>query len=162
MGSQFGFLQAEWPSAFDAATRVEAAVKADPRAACVYARQALETIVRWIFDTDGDFKRPYDRSLAALLAAPTFKQFVPPAIVAKTQVLRDLGNRAAHATRPVPPGDGLSAVKELFHVAYWFARQYSRNWTSEGATFDPAKLPAAPADAAKQTLAQLQKLQADL
>jgi type I restriction enzyme R subunit len=43
--SQFGFLQREWPAVFDAAARAEAAIQADARTACFYARRALELAV---------------------------------------------------------------------------------------------------------------------
>ena len=44
--SQFAFLQREWSAVFDAASRAEAAVHADPRTACFYARRALELAPR--------------------------------------------------------------------------------------------------------------------
>jgi len=43
--SHFAFLQREWPSVFEAAGKAEAAVHADPRTACFYARRALELAV---------------------------------------------------------------------------------------------------------------------
>ena len=43
--THFAFLQREWPDVFDAAARSEAAVRADPRTACFYARRALELAV---------------------------------------------------------------------------------------------------------------------
>ena len=160
--SQFSFLRPEWPTLFEATARVEATVNADPRAACVYARQALETLVRWMFDFDSDFKRPFDRSLASLLSAPTFRQFVPEKIVGKTNVIREYGNKGAHATQTVSTRDAIATTEELFHVAYWFGRQYAKDWRGEGATFDPKKLPPSPAEAARQTVAQLQALQTTL
>jgi type I restriction enzyme R subunit len=45
--SQFAFLQREWAAVFDAASKAEAAVHADPRTACFYARRALELAVSW-------------------------------------------------------------------------------------------------------------------
>jgi len=47
--SQFAFLQREWPAVFDAATRPEASMHADPRTACFYARRALELAVSWAY-----------------------------------------------------------------------------------------------------------------
>jgi hypothetical protein len=41
--SQFVFLQAQWPAVFDSASKAVAAVFADPRTACFYARRALDT-----------------------------------------------------------------------------------------------------------------------
>lgn len=40
--SQFAFLRGEWPAVCEAAGKAEAAVRADPRTACFYARRALE------------------------------------------------------------------------------------------------------------------------
>ena len=46
--SQFVFLRANGGRFFDAAVRAEAAVHADPRTACFYARRALELAVAWV------------------------------------------------------------------------------------------------------------------
>ncbi len=170
--TQFGFLHAE--IAKDAA-RVEATVNSDPRTACFYARRTLEQIVGWMYDNDSDLQRPWETQLASLLAAPSFLKHVPAGIVAKARLIKDLGNNAVHGRSPVRHGDALVAAKELFHVAYWFARTYTANFQFEGVKFDAAKLPAAssssvlPAAAAaaavkqaQQTAEQLQKLEADL
>jgi type I restriction enzyme, R subunit len=42
-------------------------------------------------------------------------------------VVRKLGNQAAHSTRAMGAQDGVAAVRELFHVMYWLARTYARN-----------------------------------
>src|SRR5260370_808926 len=60
--SQFAFLRREWAAAFDAASKAEDAVHADPRTACFYARRALELAVGW---------REKDENLAGLLADKT-------------------------------------------------------------------------------------------
>jgi hypothetical protein len=57
--SQPSFLQREWPEVFDAAARAEATVHADPRAACFYARRALELAVAWAYKHDAALKLPY-------------------------------------------------------------------------------------------------------
>jgi hypothetical protein len=40
--SQFAFLTAEWPLVAEAAVKAAATIHSDPRAACFYARRALE------------------------------------------------------------------------------------------------------------------------
>jgi type I restriction enzyme R subunit len=156
------------------AARAEAAVHADPRTACFYARRTLELIVDWLYLNDMDFAKPWETQLASLLAAPSFQKNVPSAIVAKARVIKDLGNSAVHGKGLIRPSDAVVAVRELFHVAYWFGRTYSENWRHEGVQFDVARLPPAPnvealaatnAEAAKkerETTEALQKLQADL
>ncbi len=72
--SQFAFLQGEWAAVFEAAARAAAAVKADPRTACFYARRALELAVSWAYKHDAALKLPYQDNLSALIHEPSFKQ----------------------------------------------------------------------------------------
>ncbi len=124
--SQFAFLQREWSAVFDAAARAEAAVHADPRTACFYARRALELAVSWAYKHDAALRLPYQDNLSALIHEPSFKQAAGEAVFSKARVINTLGNRAVHSHRAVPEADALAAVRELFHVAYWFARTYAR------------------------------------
>src|SRR6266446_3901740 len=122
--SQFTFLQREWSAVFDAAGKAEAAVHADPRTACFYARRALELAVAWAYKYDPGLKLPYQDNLSALIHEPTFKQTAGEAVFSKARVIVTLGNRAVHSHRAIPAEDALVAVRELFHVAYWLARTY--------------------------------------
>ena len=69
---------------------------------------------------------PYQDNLSALIHEPSFKQAAGEAVFSKARVINTLGNRAVHSHRAVPEADALAAVRELFHVAYWFARTYGR------------------------------------
>jgi hypothetical protein len=71
---QFTFVQREWSAVFEAASRAEAAVYADPRTACFYARRALELAVSWAFMHDAALELPYQDNLSALIHEPSFKQ----------------------------------------------------------------------------------------
>jgi type I restriction enzyme R subunit len=116
--SQFTFLQREWAAVFEAASKAEAAMHADPRTACFYARRALELAVGWAYKHDATLKLPYQDNLSALIHEPSFKQTVGEAVFSKARVINTLGNRAVHSHRPIPEADALAAVRELFHVAY--------------------------------------------
>lgn len=45
MNSSFSFLADEWPDLHDASGKAEVLASSDPRAACFYARRALELVV---------------------------------------------------------------------------------------------------------------------
>jgi type I restriction enzyme R subunit len=157
--SQFVFLEREWAAVFEAASKAEATVHPDPRTACFYARRALELAVGWAYKHDAALRLPYQDNLSALIHEPSFKQAAGEAVFSKARVINTLGNRAVHSHRAVPEGDALAAVRELFHVAYWFARTYARvERPALGLAFDPASLPR-PAQASKQTAEQLQALE---
>lgn len=160
--SQFTFLQGEWAAVFEAASKAEAAVYADPRTACFYARRALELAVSWAYKHDAALKLPYQDSLSALIHEPSFKQVVGEAVFSKARVINTLGNRAVHSHRPVPESDALAALRELFHVAYWFARTYARSGRPDSElAFDPSAIPQ-PVQATTQTSQQLQAMEARL
>ncbi len=160
--SQFVFLQHEWAAVFEAASKAEAAVRADPRTACFYARRTLELAVSWAYKYDAALKLPYQDNLSALIHEPSFKQMVGEAVFSKARVINTLGNRAVHGHRPIPESDALVAVRELFHVAYWFARTYARvSRPDPGLAFDPGALPR-PAQTSQQTTEQLQTLETRL
>ena len=74
--SNFAFLDSEWPQVCDAANRAEAAAYRDPRAACFYARRALELAVQWLYKSDSTLKLPYQEHLSALIHEPTFQMAV--------------------------------------------------------------------------------------
>lgn len=160
--SQFAFLEHEWPAVFEAAAKAEAAVHADPRTACFYARRALELAVSWAYKHDAALKLPYQDNLSALIFEPSFKQTAGEAVFNKARVINTLGNRAVHSHRAVSEADALVAVRELFHVAYWFAHTYGRaERPAPGLTFDPTALPR-PAAAAQHTAEQLRTLEEEL
>ncbi|MEJ7760057.1 MAG: DEAD/DEAH box helicase family protein [Gemmatimonadaceae bacterium] len=160
--TQFAFLQREWPTVFDSATKAEAAVHADPRTACFYSRRALELAVAWVYKHDPALKLPYQDNLSALIHDPTFKQAAGEAVFSKARVINSLGNRAVHSHRAIPTDDALVAVRELFHVAYWLGRTYGRvARPAPGLVFDANALPRATA-APRQTAEQLLQLETAL
>lgn len=160
--NSFEFLQAEWPAVYDAASRAEAAAHPDPRAACFYARRALELAVGWVFKADGSLRLPYQDNLSALIHEPTFKVAAGEAVFNKARVINTLGNQAVHSPRPIQQLDAVTATRELFHVAYWLARTYARGAKpAPGLAFDEGALPRT-APIPRQTAEELQKLAAEL
>jgi hypothetical protein len=103
--SQFSLLQRKWPAVFEAASKAEAAVHADPRTACFYARRALELAVSWAYKHDAALRLPYQDNLSALIHEPSFKQTAGEAVFRKARVINTLGNRAVHNHRAVPEAD---------------------------------------------------------
>lgn len=161
--SQFQFLLAEWPALHESAAQAEASVHADPRAACFYARRALELAVAWLYKHDKAFKLPYQDNLSALIHEPSFHQGVGAALFTKARLIRDLGNLAVHGSKRMSSADAMNATRELFHFCYWLARTYGRTARpAPGASFSAAAVPQPGAAAATQSAEQLQKLEGQL
>ena len=159
--SNFAFLEAEWPSLYEAATKASNAVYPDPRTACFYARRALELAVQWIYKYDYTLLLPYQDNLSALIHEPTFKKAAGEAVFNKARIIIRLGNEAVHSNSSIKEYDSLTAVSELFHISYWLARTYARGEKPEpGLSFNPEELPKTTIP--KQTIEQLQNLEASL
>ncbi|MDE0260186.1 MAG: DEAD/DEAH box helicase family protein [Gammaproteobacteria bacterium] len=153
--SQFAFLRREWSAVFAAASKAEAAVHSDPRTACFYARRTLELAVTWAYKHDSALRLPYRDNLSALIHEPSFKRAAGEALFSKARIIKMLGNRAVHNQRAIPGADALTAVRELFHVTYWFARTYARSGRpAPSLSFDPTNLPRTATDY-QQTAEQL-------
>ena len=97
--SQFAFLQREWASVFEAASKAEAAVRADPRTACFYARRTLELAVNWAYKHDAALRLPYQDNLSALIHEPSFKQAAGEGVFSKAKVI----NHAWQSRGAQPP-----------------------------------------------------------
>lgn len=157
----FSFLVAEWPNIYGEANRAESYLYTDPRSACFYARRTLELLVRWLYKADAGLRLPYQENLSALIHEPTFKQTAGESIFTKALLINRIGNRAVHDHRPVSESDAVAALKELFHVCYWFAHTYARG-DRPGATLTFILPPVAPQTSTPRTLEKLKQLEASL
>ncbi len=158
----FAFLQREWSDVYEAADKAAAAVHSDPRAACFYARRALELAVAWAYKSDASLHLPYQDNLSALIHEPSFKLAAGEAVFSKARIINTLGNQAVHSRRLIREYDALTAVRELFHVCFWLAHTYSRgSKPSPEMAFHADMLPRTT-PVAKQTVAQLRELEARL
>jgi len=160
--SQSAFLERDWPAVFEAAARAEATAYPDPRAACFYARRALELAVAWAYKHDAALRLPYQDNLSALIHEPSFKLAAGEAVFNKARVINTLGNRAVHGHNTMPAEDALAAVGELFHVCYWLARTYAGDTRpAPNLAFEPGALPRTTL-IPKQTAEQLAQLEVAL
>ncbi|NEX21502.1 DEAD/DEAH box helicase family protein [Thiorhodococcus mannitoliphagus] len=159
--SQFAFLQAEFSPVFEHASKAETLARSDPRAACFYARLALETAVGWMYQHDGSLHSPYDNALSALIHEATFRTLVGNALVTKARLIKDYGNRAVHDIRAVSENTAVVTLRELFHIAYWLVRTYAKGEKpAAGLSFSADALPQMqPVEVS--TLARLQALAED-
>jgi type I restriction enzyme, R subunit len=158
MISQFDFLRHEFGQVFENARKAELVALSDPRGACFYSRLALELAVKWMYRHDGTLRSPYETTLSALIYEPSFREVAGSTIVAKAKIIKDLGNMAVHETKAVPWERAITAVRELFHVAYWFVRTYARGAKPDAAiTFSADVLPRT-AQIESTSLGKLRKL----
>lgn len=157
--SNFSFLAAEFPFVHEAAAEAEKQAAASPTAAAFFAGKAVEVAVKWAFRNDPGLTLPYQDNIAALLHEPSFKRLAGPAVFAKAKYVNTLRNRAVHEEKTISAGDAAGAVKELFHVCFWFARTYARKGRpADGLAFDAGALTRKD-DVVKRAFAHIQAQQ---
>lgn len=101
--SNFAFLKAvEWPETYADCARAESYALSDPRAACIYARRAAEQVVDYLYDVLA-LPLPYASDLSARINDAAFKAKTGQGIAAKLNLIRRLGNSAAHDQQQIPP-----------------------------------------------------------
>jgi type I restriction enzyme R subunit len=160
--SNFAFLAAEFPAVHEAAVEAERQAGVSPTAAAFFAGKAVEVAVKWAFRSDPNLKLPYQDNIAALLHEPSFRRAAGEAVFAKAKYVNSLRNRAVHEERTIRPDDAAGAVKELFHVGFWFARTYARKTKpADGLTFDASVLSRRD-DVLKKAFVQIKAQQAEL
>ena len=153
---QFAFL-ARFTFMADHIAMAERQTLPDPRGAAVHARLAVEAMVRWLYDHDTALRYPYDSHLAALTAEPTFLKLVGTMIRTKIDLVRKIGNRAAHPGQ-FAPSQAVSSLRELFHIGIWFASRYSDDPPPADLTFSADRLPRGD-DGAKTSAEEAQRLE---
>jgi type I restriction enzyme R subunit len=136
---QFAFL-GQFDFMADHVSMAERQALPDPRGAAVHARLAVEAMVRWLYDHDAELRYPYDSHLAALTAEPTFHKLAGTMIRTKIDLVRKIGNRAAHPGQ-FAPSQAVSSLRELFHIGIWFASRYSDDPPPADLTFSADRLP---------------------
>src|SRR6185436_14227923 len=160
--SNFAFLATEFPTVHEAAVEAERQAGVSPTAAAFFAGKAVEVAVKWAFRSDPNLKLPYQDNIAALLHEPSFRRAAGEAVFAKAKYINSLRNRAVHEEKKTSPGDAAGAVKELFHVCFWFARTYAREIKpADGLAFDPSVLSRRD-NVLKRTFAYVKAQQAEL
>jgi type I restriction enzyme R subunit len=155
--SNFLFIQTEFPTLYAAANNVEKHTLADPRAACFYARFALESAVEWIFDFDKSLPQPF-QALNDNLHELKRLRVMPIAVWEKARLIQKIGNSAVHGGVAPTLHDSRAVAREFFHLMFWIARTYAQKKPFDGLTWDETKLPIPPAQIVQKSRAQIEAL----
>ena len=139
--SNFDFLQKQWNDIYKLTKEAEECIWSKPTYACLTNRKALEKAVIWMYKNDTDLKQPYDTTLNSLLHEPTFVANVLPVLIPKVNLIKKLGNIAAHESTELTDVDAVNSSRELFHFLYWFYLVYSVEEPVRGLKFDETIIP---------------------
>jgi type I restriction enzyme R subunit len=161
--SQFLFLAAEFPNEFAAAEWAERHALSDPGPSVIYARKALESGVKWMFQYDRGLPQPYEDQLNAYLNEPAFKALANGLVYNVARKIQKAGNRAVHDAKPPSKLEAIEVLSALFQFCFWLAFTYGRESKPDPKIkFNPQLLTVAKMASEAATLAQRQELEAAL
>lgn len=155
--SNFTFLQQEFAALYANAAKAEVHVYNDPMYCAILCRKSLEEFVKWLYDNDESLEIPSDTTLNSLLHEASFQELIPQRLWANINLIRKIGNNAAHTSSPTTSRESLTAIKILHDFALWVVRLYSRSQTPVD-TFNEDALPTG--DPVKRTRLQMEQLAA--
>ena len=129
----------------------------DPAACILNCRRSLEAAVKWMYSVDCALKVGGDERLAALMDCEDFRDIVGPNIWRRMDLVRKLGNQAAHSGRRLTEEQAVACLENLYifldFVAYCYGEDYVEGHFDrdliDAATETPASEPSADVDLAK-------------
>ncbi|NTS42741.1 DEAD/DEAH box helicase family protein [Flavisolibacter sp. BT320] len=125
MTSNFDFIQSPFSRLASTLKEAERQVYAAPVYAAVLLRKSLEEWVRWLYENDVDLEEPYDTSLNSLLHQQDFKDLLAPSLFRQVNLVRKLGNDAAHTSLRVKPEEAVHALQLMHGFTSWVFRVYN-------------------------------------
>lgn len=128
--SNFDFIKAEpkFAAFADVAISAERILHIDASACVLNCRRAMEFAVKWMYSVDISLAMPWDNSLVNLMGAEDFRDIVGNDIYKRMDLIRKLGNNAAHSGKKINLEQAELCLENLFvfldFVAYCYAENY--------------------------------------
>lgn len=109
------------------------------REACVLnCRRAMEFAVKWLYSVDDSLKRPYQDNLHTLMCTEEFHALVDRSLWRRMDLIRRVGNRAAHGGAKVSFDEAALCLQNLFIFLDFVACCYTEDY--EEREFDASLL----------------------
>lgn len=140
--TNFDYLKQEpkFGSFADVAIVAEKVLKIDIESSVINCRRAMEFAIKWMYSVDKSLERPYQDSLISLMSTEDFHDLVDDALWKRLDLIRKIGNRAAHNGRKITEDEAILCLQNLFifmdYVSYCYSdfyeeRQYNVNLLTE-------------------------------
>ena len=136
------------------AVSAERILHIDPSACVLNCRRAMEFAVKWMYSVDKTLVMPYQDSLVSLMNAEDFRDIVGTDIWRRMDLIRRMGNNAAHNGKKITEEQAALCLENLYvfldFVAYCYAENYTEGHFDRSLLTQPAEPPAAPVQEAPE------------
>ena len=131
--TNFDYLKQEpkFNSFSDAAIAAEKILNIDIESSVINCRRAMEFAIKWMYSVDKSLKMPYQDTLISLMSTENFHDLVDENLWKRMDLIRKIGNRAAHNGKKISMDEAKLCLKNLFifldFVAYCYADTYEEH-----------------------------------
>ena len=128
--TNFDFLKQEpkFNSFSDVAIAAERILKIDKESSVINCRRAMEFAIKWMYSVDKLLEMPYQDNLVSLMSTEDFHDLVDDALWKRLDLIRRIGNRAAHNGRKISEDEAILCLQNLFifmdYVSYCYSDLY--------------------------------------
>ena len=129
--TNFDFLKStpDFDAFADVAISAEKILHIDVDACAFNCRRAMEFAVKWMYSVDKELELPYSDNLQTLIDSPDFRNIIGFDIWKRMDIIRKIGNNAAHGGKKVTKEQAELCLENLFvfldFVAYCYAPEYT-------------------------------------
>ncbi len=122
------------------AIAAEKILRIDMESSVINCRRAMEFAIKWMYSVDKSLEMPYQDNLLSLMSTEDFHDLVDDALWKRLDLIRKVGNRAAHNGRKITEDEAKLCLQNLFifmdYVSYCYSdfyeeRQYDINLLKE-------------------------------
>ncbi len=122
----------------DVAIAAEKVLNIDIESSVINCRRAMEFAIKWMYSVDKSLEMPYQDNLISLMSTDDFHALVDDGLWKRLDLIRKIGNRAAHNGKKVSMDEAMLCLQNLFifmdFVSYCYADSYTEH------TYDVALL----------------------
>lgn len=130
MITNFDYLkqEAKFNSFSDVAVAAEKILRIDKESSVINCRRAMEFAIKWMYSVDKSLEMPYQDNLVSLMSTEDFHDLVDDALWKRLDLIRKIGNRAAHNGRKITEDEAILCLQNLFifmdYVSYCYSDFY--------------------------------------
>lgn len=128
--TNFDYLKQEpkFHSFADVAIAAEKVLKIDIESSVINCRRAMEFAIKWMYSVDEFLERPYQDNLITLMSTEDFHALVDEDLWKRLDLIRKVGNRAAHNGRKITEDEAILCLQNLFifmdYISYCYSDLY--------------------------------------
>lgn len=145
MKSNFYFLKEGFEEQYNFAVEAEQNVEQKPRTSLIYARLALEQLIKWVYQADSSLPKVdlQKSTLESLMYHDDFKTLLAstPDMISRITAIRKSGNQATHSKAAIQICYAHISIQNLYEFSKWVYYCYVDNYVVLPFIFNSALIP---------------------